>query len=499
MLAFDRDRVQQLHARTLTTHETIGLWRVDDPEAAGATLALNAARALLEAWFPLLFEVAVSDVMERHHAAGGRDGTRLDLEVRLLSERVGWTVVDDGTADRAVLRDAEVIRLLSHLDDEHLRRFVIDVVVSGDAATIALVGASLPAFVIGQCGRADALLVSLPLDVAHVLAVNMGRTPQAARAVLAAVDQLELGLIGLLTGPADLVAVTDLVRRAVSDLSPVDAGPIVLPFVRAVVDGHTSDNSGYRALLGPVVAPYVLQFTSRSEDWGISERDGGRLLAGALRDDRALEMFVAERDRWLANAPTADSAHDVDRLVRHLDDLAGMLGWLDAIFQHEEVDAGLADRAMWDASWFVVGAAVSLAVASAGAGAVAQPLVDRVTDEVLGRVKGTMEDSGTLGAPDSEEQVHVDALTRHDWRRVTLASAAATATVEVLRSRGATLPDPPPAPNTPTESCSSSEWLDEFDRWSVSVDRRSRRTVDLAVRTVLNRYQAAEACHALDG
>lgn len=495
MLAFDRDRVRHVHDGVLTAAETIAHWTVVDHEAADASRALAAARSILEQWPARLVEIITCDVMEYHRQVAWRDGTRIGVEVRLLTEQVRWTVIDDGTADTSVLRDGQIAQLVARLDAVSLRDLVMDVIDTGDLSMLALIAASLPPLRADAPGRTDALFASLPAASVGVLAVHFGRTPDAARATLAAIDRLEDGLVQLLLGSADPVAVTALVERAVSDLPAADAGRIVVPFTRLVVQGGTSNDRVYRELLGGLVAPFLLQFTSRASDWDLAEPDAAHLLAQVLRDDGALTRVIAERDRWVADTMVHASDHDAG--LAALDDLAGMLGWLDAIAHREDIDDGLADRALWEATWFVVGAAASTAISATGVTGGVNAVAERAADEVIDRVKNDMEDSGAFGAPASEHQVRADAATLHDWRRTTLAATTAIATVEVLRANGVDLPDPPPAPSSPSASCTSLGWLDDFETWSASVDRRSRRTVDHAVRTVLNHYQAAEACYEL--
>lgn len=498
MLAFDRDRIRHLGHQVTVVTETIARWAVTEHDALEASRSLAAARSLLHPWSARLAEIAASDVMESHPAIAHRDGTRLGVEARLLAEHIGWQVVSDGS-DGRLLDDARLMSLMSRLDDESFDDLLRAVLDTGDPDMLALVAHTLPPLVAGRCGPTDALLARLAPASVSALAVHLGPTPAAARAVLDAVERLDGGLALLVYGDADPNDVTELVVRAVSDLDAAAAGPTVLAHTRLVVAGGTSDDGAYRRLLGGLVAPYLLQFTSRAGDWGLEQRDGARLLADVLRDAGAMAALLASRARWAPMAVTDGdrAAHDLDTLTASLDDMAGMLGWFDAIVHAEEVDDAIAQRALWEVSWYVIGSGVNLAIRATGVTGGVHTLADRVADEVLERVKVDMERDGAFGAPGTEHAIEVAGEKRHDLRRATLAAAAATATVEVLRAHGRVVSDPPRAPRSPGE-CSSTEWLDAFDAWSATLDRSTRRAVHHTVRTVLNRYQSAEACFRLD-
>lgn len=493
MLAFDRDRVRSLASAVTDIERALARWTQSAHGLAEVTGVLAAASRLIERWPTRLAELANCDAMAGDPPDGYRLGDRLGLEAHLLTTSVGWEMVRDGDdTTHTLLRDTQLTALVRRLDDTALRALLAEVIAVRDPTVLAPVIAALPPLTPG--GRTESILSSLPPQHVGVVAVHLGTTPELARATLAAIERLEGGLGLLVHGESDPRAVTDLVARAVGDLAPAHAGAIILPYARLVVGGGTYDDDAYQALLGGLVAPFLLQFTSRATDWNLDQADAARLLAEILRDSDAMEELLAARDRW--SMPSTDG--DIDATIASLDDIAGMLGWFDAIVHDEEIDDGLRERALWEVSWFAIGAGVNLAIRATGITGAVHTVTDRIADEVLARLQRQMELDGTFGAPRTDERIKADADARHDWRRATLAAAAASAAVHVLRAEGRHLPDPPPPPPSPVDgSCSSSDWLDGFDAWADRLDRRSRRLVHHAVRTVLNRYQAAEACFEL--
>jgi hypothetical protein len=57
-------------------------------------------------------------------------------------------------------------------------------------------------------------------------------------------------------------------------------------------------------------------------------------------------------------------------------------------------------------------------------------------------------------------------------------------------------PPEPPSPDDPT-TCVSADWLRDFRTWLSGVEGPERQTIELAVATMLNRYQTNEACYGL--
>jgi hypothetical protein len=494
VLAFDRDRLRHLTNAVSRAVDDLARWSTADVAVDEARHDLRSAHAVLEPWIARLTDLAASDVMDRHPSLALTTGTRTGIEARALSHLVGWAVVRDGL-DRRLLDDRELTSLLRRLDRTHLGQIVIDALADDDPDAVGVAVAALPVIDGPDGGATRRFLMSLPDDTRGPLAVLLGTTPAAARAVLAALDELDRGLAALFMSTADPMAVMSMITLALSDRSVVESGPIVLSVTRAAVSVTASDPGTYGRLLGELVTPYLLQFTSRAGDWGIPPRDGADLLGLVLRDDGAMHQMLESRTAWSAVATVP-----IDRDgLSHLDDIAGLYGWLDAIIHREEVHDALATRRLWDLAWVVVDLSVDVAIKATGLAGPGQLVAGAVIDRVLPRVKREMEERGVLGAPDTREQVAVDARRRHDWRRTMLGAVTATATVEVLRAtQGVRISDPPPAPTGPSDACSSVEWLDDFDRWSTTIDRRSRRVVHHAVRTVLNRYQAAEACYDID-
>jgi hypothetical protein len=282
-----------------------------------------------------------------------------------------------------------------------------------------------------------------------------------------------------------------------------EAGLLVRPYLTHVLDegkypGVPYDGR-YVDQLGAVLAPWLLQMTTRALDWGWTEPEAVRDLARVLRDSDALIDLVAARDRILATLPI--DLDDPGAQSAALDEISGLMGWLDTILSDEAIADELSRRALWDLGWSMVGQLASTAVRFTGVGGVAGRGLNLTIGASIDTARARFERHGWWGAPRPVDVVLRDAESTRDWRRTVLASATATAIADALRAQGIVVSDPPgppepPSPDDPT-TCVSADWLRDFRTWLSGVEGPERQTIELAVATMLNRYQTNEACYGL--
>jgi hypothetical protein len=338
---------------------------------------------------------------------------------------------------------------------------------------------------------ADHLFAALAADAA------------AARAFLHDALAHPPGLHILTASALDPAAATAVVLAATdpSTCPVAEAGVLVRPYITHVLDEighpHVKYDGRYVDMLGAVVAPWLFQMTTRAPDWGWSEPEAATELARVLRDSDALVDLVAARDRILAEIPV--DLDDSAAMSRALHEISGLMGWLDTILHDEAIADELARRAVWDLGWSLVGQLASTAVRFSGVGGAAGRGLSLAVGASLDDTRARFERNGWWGAPRPVDVVTRDAQQVRDWRRTVLASATAVAMVDALRSQGVRLSDPPELPAPPTSSdsptCASLDWLVEMQLWWEGIDDPVRSRIELAVTTMLNRGQTADACH----
>lgn len=327
----------------------------------------------------------------------------------------------------------------------------------------------------------------------------------AARAFLHEAMAHPPGLHIVTATALDPAAATAVVLAATDPATcPVnEAGLLVRPYLTHVLDegkypGVPYDGR-YVDLLGAVLAPWLLQMTTRAPDWGWTEPEAVRDLARVLRDSDALIDLVAARDQILVTLPI--DLDDPGAQSAALNEISGLMGWLDTILSHEAIADELSRRALWDLGWSMIGQLASTAVRFTGVGGVAGRGLNLTIGASLDTARARFERHGWWGAPRPVEVMLRDAESTRDWRRTVLASATATAIVDALRAQGVVLSSPPGPPEPPSPddpvACVSLEWLREFRMWLDGVEGPERQTIELAVATMLNQYQTSEACHGL--
>jgi hypothetical protein len=197
-------------------------------------------------------------------------------------------------------------------------------------------------------------------NAADLLFVKLAADPVAAAAfLLRTADRPELVL---LTAQHDHHVEALLVTgTSPTNMSAADAGRVIVPmiaYVRApgwqfagMRDGVTGSAP---AILGGVVAPWLLQFGPRAAQWHWSADDGDDAIRWLIDDPAAAEHLLTAVEQWSGGSwSTGLIADDGSVRAEALHDLAAMVVHLDLAFRDAEITAG-AEARLWTSIGVVV-------------------------------------------------------------------------------------------------------------------------------------------------
>lgn len=223
-------------------------------------------------------------------------------------------------------------------------------------------------------------------------------------------DRIDAGTAGTAIRP-----LLDWLDRFRWQISPTDDGAAV----------------GAVATMGVVVAPWLLNFGPRADEWGWSAAAADAALRRLIDDEATAARLVDAMHRWrtrLTDLAVVDDDGRVDDELLH--DLATMFAQLQLAFFDEEVDDAVTDQMLTD----LVLRAAEAAVAAAVPGG---PAVSAATDAGLGMLGpaavGLLQRAGVIP---SLEQRTADARVRLGRRASDVAVVAVVAVVERLVETG---------------------------------------------------------------
>lgn len=154
-------------------------------------------------------------------------------------------------------------------------------------------------------------------------------------------------------------------------------------------DGMIGGGYDVRDLLGAWIAPWLLQFQARPEDWDWSSDRGEAALRFVLADGASFDSLVRAMHEWqttMFDHPFMDAEGYIDDLW--LGDITKMLANLRSAMEAEEVDDAKRARFWID---LVIGVGVNTAtslVRGTGAGALASTLLPPTVAEIEDRLAG---------------------------------------------------------------------------------------------------------------
>jgi hypothetical protein len=156
-------------------------------------------------------------------------------------------------------------------------------------------------------------------------------------------------------------------------VAAADAGAVIRPLLewagqRESSLGPTSDGGvdNVRAVLAPVVAPWLFQLGPRADEWGWTVVDGDDALRWVIADEQAAAELIASLDSWhrqLAVTPLMADDGRIDDVALH--DLASLFAQVQVAMRDEELADAAADR-FWADAMFMAGQVLVSALVPGG-------------------------------------------------------------------------------------------------------------------------------------
>lgn len=294
-------------------------------------------------------------------------------------------------------------------------------------------------------------------NTADLLFPLLVRQPQAARRFVAEAAASDPGLLLATAGDQSLAHEVALVGSDPAVMPTAEAGETLLALLRgldgrgvvAVDTARYGFDPDWHALLGALVAPWLVELGGLTTTWPCTDDERARLLAFTMQDHAALAALLARADDIVGTTATALRTRTVS-----LADVSATVGLLLQLFvqrQAREETVRLRQRELvWGLAGLVVGgAAGTLGDVAAAAG---QRLVDG---------------NGWLDMPDPRA-AQDDAGLQRAWTLAVTAGAVATATFRRLVDDGevdGSVPAPPRA--DPRSAHPDLDFLVAYERWKV--------------------------------
>lgn len=268
-------------------------------------------------------------------------------------------------------------------------------------------------------------------------------------------------------GDATLAQQVALSGTNPANITVADAETVVLSSIE-YIRGHAGDryDEGYvsapaasRPFLGELVAPWLLQFSPFSPEWGSApdeQRHRRDLLDWVLSSDdsrdRLLGAQQATQDGLVASAQRSPAA---------LSAYAGLLGMMTDLIVGRSIKAEEDRKQLWDTVWQFVDVAVAVALVATEVPLLVRPLIKGAMDAGYEFIV----DQGWLDAPAPKK---VAAKEKY-WQARTFTAAAAV----MVRSGYARMvaagrlpPDAPPPPDPHLgDEHPALAWVTAFDTW----------------------------------
>lgn len=204
-----------------------------------------------------------------------------------------------------------------------------------------------------------------------------------------------------------------------------EAAAVILPLLAGFMgdDNASIDISRYgfdpdwHAVLGALVAPWLLELTDVRDTWGLTPEQRVALLEFIVRDDAAMDALLA-RSQAIVDGLLIDAAqHDAP----DVDAVAGMLGTLLQLFVGEATRSEEINLTQWELVWTLTSTVIGMFTGGVASG-LAVDLGASVAQQVAA-------ENGWFGAPD----VGRATLTAGRARQVVFANAAASVAAVVTQ------------------------------------------------------------------
>ena len=226
-------------------------------------------------------------------------------------------------------------------------------------------------------------------------------------------------------------------------IDPADAGRVIVPIIDALrapgwqyAAGHDGFTRTAPAIIGSVIAPWLLQFGPRASQWQWTADDADDALRWVIDDPATALALVDAMQRWRNHIASTELIADDGRIDEDaLHDLAEMVVQLEVAFRDEEVDDA-ADARFWSDLGFAV---AELVIPALFANPAAGLAADLTVAALSPAVQGALQRFGVI-AP-GEDEARQEAQRRFGSRLTDTAVIAVIATVGHLIDSGLLPPD----------------------------------------------------------
>jgi hypothetical protein len=411
------------------SHDRVALREVTDALAVAGTDP-QLARELLRNWTDLgRFADILGDSRSRALADdpyADTDLTAVDALFARLAELLRTSTLDPlPLLDQVSPYTAASMVAALGLDDEQLARAAAHIVHRAALGQDAL---------LDQHGGPRAADLLLPMLAAR---------PQAAAALVAQsgghVDEL-------LATASDHIAVQRLLLEATDPkvMSVADAGRVVPVLVRDFVSGKLAASGTF---IADLLVPWTPQFAAGNHDWALPADTRHDLLIAALRDDDALDRFLARADRVLGCSFEHFATRDYPTKV----ELTSYVGMIGDIVMIGSIRSAADERRAWDLF--------------TGAASLGASLISGVAIGLLATASVMYLQWKTLP---SSPKVNSAAIWKQDVELTMLAAAQVHALDQKLRADGlipASVPSPPMADPNEQGGMPSMGFIEAMGPW----------------------------------
>lgn len=254
-----------------------------------------------------------------------------------------------------------------------------------------------------------------------------------------------------------------------------------------------------RGELAPIIAPWLLQFTSRASEWGWSDEEADEMLGWVIDDDAVLGDLLAHAGRWSDGAVLADPGDDPDVVAENLKDAAKMFGELQAFLEKYAIDDARARQAMFDFTVQLIPMAVGRVIGLFPIGKVPGTIIVKGTPYAVGYLADEAQERELFGSPPPLDEVLQGIALASDHSVAIAAYLALGAMTDALIADGALPADapwPPPPPDL-AGGCPSKDYLEQAQGWLIDQhpdDPLTRTTLELAMLRFANEAGTEKSC-----
>ena len=268
------------------------------------------------------------------------------------------------------------------------------------------------------------------------------------------------------------------------------AGTVIPSLARYLLSSNAAQSGFYgqpvrdkSAFAVDLIAPWLLQFTAtHHNDWHFANGEGARLLATIINDGEAFARLSLRRSEIAAGlSVTIATAGDSGRHA--VEDLAAILGLIDALARQHNIARAAEERQLWNIGFALISVAAAQlpggAIATVGAGL------------SLAALRKLLVQHGI--APKDAQAVEHDTLYALDWQTTVAAATVVCLTFDEMTRDGriAAHTPPPPLPD-PHAAAPGARYSSDFEMWLDTANLGSATAVLFGLKQTLASTHEAE-------